>query len=756
MAKLWPKIFDAYGGSRGRARKGAVIAFVLEPVVAQVCANEASLNSPGQSAPFAQLAVLGIPFDLHTLPLWLALAGAIAAWVWERRTVSRLNRQSHELASSEHRISLVLEASQDGFWDCNVATGYVERSPRWREMLGYTEADDITSESAFLALVHPDDLAYVRERLEAMRQPEHPMYSRFEYRIRDKMGMWRWFLDRAKIVSRDGNGRPLRIVGTGSDITERKRTENELKRSESLFRQSQEVSGVGGWELDVAQQTLFWTHETFRIHDLDPTQPYPTVDEAIGFYAPKSQPTIRAAAKEAIESGTPFDLELQLLTAKKRLIWVRSIGRAERDSGGKIVRLFGSFQDITARKEDESSKKEFQDKLLETQKLESLGVLAGGVAHDFNNILTAILANAQLCRHSIEGGSETDKHLEAIEKASFRAADLCHQLLAYAGRNPVTRQQTDLNKLVRETTQLLELSIGKLAQLELDLSPHSPVIEVDHAQMSQIMMNLVINASEALPAYGGIIRIRTGSTWLAADMLEQACIGQNLPAGQFAFLEVSDTGCGMNEETLAKIFDPFFTTKFTGRGLGLAAVLGIVRAHNGCFFVESVPTEGSTFRMCLPLQSASVDSSHSLPCPAPRLSEEQRQSLRILLVDDEPEIRTVTAEVLALEGFSVETASDGIEAVERFHRRPDTYDLVILDLTMPGLDGVGALKQMRNLRGDIRVLLMSGYSDRESALGDLLNDSTLFLRKPFARENLMERINQVVSGELAEGVSTSG
>ncbi|MBP8257061.1 MAG: PAS domain-containing protein, partial [Opitutaceae bacterium] len=634
----------------------------------------------------ATLSASGGPFDLHILPLWIALAGAIAAWIWERRSVSRLNRQAREIASSQDRISLVLEASQDGFWDYNVATGFVERSTRWREMLSYTEADRITNESAFLALVHPDDLAYVRERLEAMRQPEHPVYSRFEYRIRDKMGMWRWFLDRAKIVSRDPLGRPLRIVGTDSDITERKRTENELKRSETLFRQSQEVSGVGGWELDVVHLSLFWTHETFRIHDLDPTQPYPTVEESIGYYARDSQPIIRAAARKAIESGTSFDLELQLITAKKRLLWVRSIGRAERNSNGKVVRLFGSFQDITARKEEETSKTEFQDKLLETQKLESLGVLAGGVAHDFNNILTAILANAQLCRHSMDEGSEIDKHLEAIEKASFRAADLCHQLLAYAGRNPVTRQQTDLNKLVGETTQLLELSIGKLAQLELDLSPHSPVIEVDHAQMSQIMMNLVINASEALPAHGGIIRIRTGSTWLTTDMLQQACIGQNLPAGQFAFLEVSDTGCGMNEETLAKIFDPFFTTKFTGRGLGLAAVLGIVRAHNGCFFVESVLTEGSTFRMCLPLLN--TPQGHDLASsPSPqRLSAAHRQSLRILLVDDEPEIRAVTAEVLALEGFSVETASDGIEAVELFHRRPDSFDLVILDLTMPGLD----------------------------------------------------------------------
>ncbi len=694
---------------------------------------------------------IGHAFAIEPLvfPLWIALIGAVAAWIWERRTVSRLNRQSAALAASQQRLSHVLEASQDGFWDYDITTGHVERCGRWREMLGYAPSDDFSSEARFLAIVHPDDVTYVQGRLEAMRQPEHPTYARFEYRIRSRHGTWRWFLDRAKIVSRDARQHPLRIVGTGSDITDRRRTENELKRSEMLFRQSQEISGVGGWELDVAQRSLFWTHETFRIHDLDPSEPYPHVEQALGYYLPKHRAILRSAVEKALETGEPYDLELQLRTAKDRVLWVRTIGRTDRDASGRIVRLYGSFQDITARKEDEAAREEFQGKLLETQKLESLGVLAGGVAHDFNNLLTAVLANAQLCRLSTVPGSDLDSHLGAIEKASLRAADLCHQLLAYAGRNSLSRQKAELNDLVRETVQLLELSVGKQAQLELELSPKSPVIVADRAQMSQVMMNLVINASEALPPHGGVIRIRTGTTWLTEDMLSRAYIGQQLPPAQFAFMEVSDTGCGMSAETLARIFDPFFTTKFTGRGLGLAAVIGIVRAHEGGFFVESVPGEGSTFRMCLPLSDLATGVTPPFASAATTAPPVHWKGIHVLVVDDESSVRRVTADLLTREGCVVETAEDGIEAVETFHAHAGKFDLVILDLTMPGLDGVGALKQIRELASRTCVLLMSGYTDREPALAALLNDTTLFLRKPFTREQLMEKAAALLARDAA-------
>lgn len=682
-------------------------------------------------------------------PAELVLGGislvALAAFACQWYRTQHALRKAADFKASREQLEWVLESSQDAFWDYDLSTGRVYRNPRWRAVLGYTEATVASTEQDFLDLIHPDDLPTLTESLQAVHTPHHPGFVQVEYRIRSASGEWHWFLDRAKIVERNEQGLPVRIVGTATDISERRRVEEALKRSERLFRQSQDVAGVGGWELDIATRAVYWTHETFRIHDLDSQETTMPWEEAIAFYPPDSQSIVREAFHRAQREGISFDLELGIKTRQERHLWIRIIGRAERDHLGAISKLFGAVQDISQKKADDEARQEFQGKLLETQKLESLGVLAGGVAHDFNNLLTAILANAQLSRMWAEPGTDLDEHLVGIERATVRAADLCHQLLAYAGRSPLLRQTSGLNDLVHDTVKLLELSVSKQAVLELELSSHSPMVEVDRAQMSQVMMNLVMNASEALPSHGGIIRIRTGSAWLTQDMLSRACIGQSLAANQYAFLEVSDTGCGMAQETLAKIFDPFFTTKFTGRGLGLAAVLGIVRAHGGGFFVESIPGEGSTFRMCLPLRDTPAELPPALVEPTLTVAPKTTPVLRILLVDDEPSVRDVAATILRRSGCEVQTAADGIEAVESFRRDPSAIDVVVMDLTMPGLDGVSAAQQIRALKADVRVLLMSGYTEKDPALFGAISAPHHFLRKPFTREDLLEKVRLIVA-----------
>ncbi|MFO1448563.1 MAG: transporter substrate-binding domain-containing protein [Opitutaceae bacterium] len=675
------------------------------------------------------------------IPLGVALGCALIAFAWQRRLLSRLSRQAADLQESRQQLALVLEASQDGFWDWDVSRGQVERSARWLEVLGLPASQSLQDMNGSGERVHPDDQTSYRRALEDLLHPLSPPYSRFEYRIRDAHGNWRWMLDRAKVVSRDANGRPTRIVGTGSDINVRKRTEEALQRSEALLRQSQEAAGIGGWEIDVESDTLYWTYETYRIHDIDTPRSSPTLEEFLRFYTETSQATIRQAIALAKSEGQPFDVELDLTTAKSRLVWVRMVGRVMRGERGRIAKVYGSFQDITARKAAEAEREDFQRKLLETQKLESLGVLAGGVAHDFNNLLTAILANAELARLFTDAGTELDEYLQSIAKASLRAADLCRQLLAYAGRSPTSTQTTRLNDLIHETVQLLGLTLGKNARLELDLDPQLPPVEADPGQINQVLMNLVINASEALPTQGGLIRVRTGTQWLTPEMLAGACIGQDLPPGDYRFIEVSDTGCGMSPETIARIFDPFFTTKFTGRGLGLAAVLGIVRAHRGGFFVESTLGQGSTFRMCLP--GAGPSSAPEVPKPAMEAPKDPLQQKHILVVDDEEAVRTVTAELLRSAGCTVVTAADGNRGLDLFREKPTAFDAVVLDMTMPGLDGPATFMEMRALVSDVRVLLMSGYSEREATLVNLPVAPNSFLRKPFTRIDLLEKLSSV-------------
>lgn len=670
----------------------------------------------------------------------VALCG-IVAFFWQRRLLRRLKRQADQLHASQRQLTLVLEASQDGFWDLDAPHNRIERSARWSEMLGYAPDAIAPEPEALFRLVHTEDLPALRLALDLILQPGRPARSRFEYRVRHADGSWRWVLDRAKVVSRDSDDRPIRVVGTTSDITARRNMEAALQRSETLLRQSQEAAGIGGWEIDLSTRALFWTQETYRIHEV----PYgedgqvPTIETAINFYAPESQSSIRSAVELAMYSGQPFDLDLEIITATGRRSWVRSIGRVLRNDTGRIIKVYGSFQDITERKRNEAEQEKFQRKILETQKLESLGVLAGGVAHDFNNLLTAIMANAQLARLSTIKGTDLDEHVESIEKASHRAADLCRHLLAYAGRTPMSMQPTHINDLVLDTVRLLEVSVGKSARLELALGKDVPQVEVDVGQINQVLMNLVLNAAEALPASGGLIRVQTGAVFLNPAALQRAQIGQDRPPARYVYLEISDTGCGMSKDTLSRIFDPFFTTKFTGRGLGLAAVLGIVRSHRGAFFVESELGKGSTFRLCLPIAKVATPLEETSAPVVPESPRSVRPS-RVLLVDDEGPVRDVAAEVLRKKGCIVETGIDGRDGVEKFKAASGQFDAVVLDLTMPGMDGVATLRALREIRPDVRVLMMSGYSDRESAFAasDLRPDD--FLRKPFTLQELHAKI----------------
>ena len=376
--------------------------------------------------------------------------------------------------------------------------------------------------------------------------------------------------------------------------------------------------------------------------------------------------------------------------------------------------------------------------LRQAQKLESLGVLAGGIAHDFNNLLTAILGNTELALDRDQDDPVLRTALQRIEATTQRGSDLARQLLAYAGKAHFAVQPIDLNAILREMGDLLAVSISKKVLVRQDLQPGLPPVEADAAQFQQVVMNLVINASEAIGDQPGTVTLRTRSVSYGKADLSAAFPGQVLEPGPYVRMEVEDDGVGMDAETIGRIFDPFFTTKFTGRGLGLSAMLGIVRGHRAGIRVESTPGEGTLFILLFPASESAV--AQLVPDPEPS----SPMAGTVLVVDDEGIIRDLARSALEGAGFRVLEARDGLEAVEFFEANRERVDLVLLDMTMPRMGGAEAFRHIRNLAPDTLVLLTSGYTQKDAleSLVDLPPDG--FLPKPFRIRELVGKVRDIL------------
>lgn len=391
-------------------------------------------------------------------------------------------------------------------------------------------------------------------------------------------------------------------------------------------------------------------------------------------------------------SGTPFEAEVSA-----RVI----------DCQG-VSALLTVSRDVTERNRAREARRQLEAKIQHQQKLESLGVLAGGVAHDFNNLLVGMLGNATLAQMDLSPGEPVWECVKQIEVAARRAAELTGQILTYSGNAKVTLREADLTKLIRELGQLVEPAVSKKAVVRYDLDDDLPLIRCDGGQIRQVIMNLIMNASDALEGKRGIVGVRASFVDADRDYLQSGLIGDDLPEGPFVSLEVTDTGVGMDEATMRKIFDPFFTTKFTGRGLGLAATVGIIRSHRGSIAVESAPGDGTTVRVLLPAVKGRV---RARPPEEPTVDKRWRGSGTVLIVDDEDAVRGVARSVLERFGFDVLVASNGYDGVESYRKNQGRIRGVLLDLAMPEMDGEEALDAIRALDPSARVVLSSGYAE---------------------------------------------
>jgi len=382
------------------------------------------------------------------------------------------------------------------------------------------------------------------------------------------------------------------------------------------------------------------------------------------------------------------------------------------------------------------------EKLLETQKLESLGVLAGGVAHDFNNLLVGILGNASLATEMLPPASPVHSMLSDVVDASERAAHLTQQLLAYAGKGRFVVQPLDLSNVVRDISHLVQSSIPKNVQVRLDLASHLPCIDADAAQIQQVVMNLVINAAEAIPsAQLGSVIVSTREQEVDESYIQQALRPAELQPGQYVVLEVHDTGVGMDATTVSRIFDPFFTTKFTGRGLGLAATLGIVRSHKGALKVYSIPGQGSTFKILFP---ASTEVHESVEHKDETIATMPRQSGTVLIVDDEEMVRRTAQITLQRCGFDVLTAENGEQGIHVFTAYDGNISLILLDLTMPGLGGEEVLRRLKAINPNASVLLSSGYNEVEVIQRFTGQGLAGFIQKPYSAAALATAVRKIL------------
>lgn len=535
----------------------------------------------------------------------------------------------------------------------------------------------------------------------------------------------------------DISGRHSGGVGILQDITEQQAVDQALDESEkafaSLFQSMAEGVSLHDLIYDDSGRPV-----DYRILEVNPAYEIITGlrrDQAIGrratdLYGTDDAPYIDIFAKVASTGkSTQFDT---FFPPMEKHFSISVVSLRE----GQFATV---FSDITALLRAQDERLDLERRVQHSQKLESLGVLAGGIAHDFNNLLMGILGNADMAQEEISPLSPAHDSIRSIETSARRAAELSKQMLAYSGKGKFRTGVIDLNRMIEESGRLLEVSISKRATLSFGLSPEIPCVEADPVQLRQVVMNLITNASEAIGDRGGVISVTTGAMECDADYLCGAYVDENLPEGLYVYTEVNDTGCGMSEETLQRLFDPFFTTKFTGRGLGMSAVLGIVRGHKGAIKVLSEVDKGTSVKILLPASGELVEG------PADTEEDADWQgSGTILLVDDEETVRVVAKRMLTRLGFDVITADDGREAVDIARERHDEIDCVILDFTMTHMDGVQTFRELRRVQSDMRVILASGYSEDEIADRFAGKGLSGVIQKPYSSDAIAAKLREAL------------
>jgi two-component system cell cycle sensor histidine kinase/response regulator CckA len=597
----------------------------------------------------------------------------------------------------------IVESIPEGVWVIDPQGQTLFTNPRMAEMLG-VQSESMASLSCF-ACIFPEDRVEVLCQLARSLDRDRPP---FDLRLRRPDGSPLW-VSISSIPMRDEAGALTGMIAVFSDISERKRADDALRQSETRLRTLVDDAPVMTWMSGLDKKTTFYNVRALAFTGVPPEEL--VRDGAVQLIHPDDRERYLEIATAAADTHAPFSAEVRVRRADGEYRWVLISG-VPRIVNGVFRGHIGTGVDVT------DLRRSYEQNLA-GQKLESLGVLAAGVAHDFNNWLGAIVARAESAQAELEGGSRAAEDVNHIRLTALRAAEIVSQLMTFAGHESAPATMLDLSGLVTEMLDLLKISISKLAVLRTELAADLPLVRANPGEIRQVIMNLILNASEALEGRAGSITITTARGSLGAA---------STPAVQ---LEVRDTGCGIPADLKGKIFDPFFTTRSNGRGLGLSSVLGIVRRLGGSIEVDSTPGEGSRFTVRLPYAAE-----RRAPAAAPAAT--------VLFVEDEPDMRSAVTTLLRRKNFQVLEAPDGATAVELLKAGPDSVDVVLLDVTLPGMPGSEVYDELRRIRPDVKVILSTAYS-RERTMSEFgQRDTAGFIRKPYQTSELAELLRKTL------------
>src|SRR3990172_5365039 len=634
----------------------------------------------------------------------------------------------------------IINSTRDGMFVCDRNGRFVLWNPAMEQTSGLSQEQVLGKHSLELfPFMREQGIFAFFERALAGESVATPDY-RYEVPASRKSG----WASNVYVPLRDAGGEVIGVIATVRDITKRKRIEEELRRSEERYRSLAEAAHdmifVIGKDDKVEYVNTFAAEHIGRqaqeIVGCDRAELFPHE------VAERQKQNLQAV----LQTGAPSYHET-LTAFADRDVWLGTWLAPLKDATGMVSSVLGISRDITELKRAEKERLEMERRLLHAQKLESLGVLAGGIAHDFNNLLMAILGNLDLALRKLSPLSPAGTNIQNALQAVHRGADLTRQMLAYSGKGQFVVKNIDLSELVEENAHLFRTSMAKTAALNLRLNRDLPLVEADPGQITQVIMNLITNASEAVGEKAGVIALSTGIQECDEAYLSRSRLEETPPAGRFVYLEVSDTGSGMDEETQQKLFDPFFTTKFTGRGLGMSAVLGIMRGHKGAILVDSVVGKGTTIRVLFPVSETAQPEATRITGAGVGERERQESSVprgTVLVVEDEEMVLDACKEMVESLGFPALAARDGREAVNIFREHAGEVVCILLDLSMPGMDGLAACSELRRIRPDVRVVLTSGYNEEEATQRFTGQGLAAFLQKPYEIKDLGDVLGQVL------------